>query len=188
MISAGQRILSGGPGGRSTAALMPSSPSDKCPGSFVVWVAGTRKERFKEDKNTTYTPGRFTHVPLNILSWTLLLSLQFFFSDAHILTYPRVGAALSPHLPSVYRVPITCKGSGWRWEGRSAREKRTDSFHNSSTEPLGEWLNLSRQFSLLISSRFPENTATNKSLPAKRAHSLPELPSSSCQSRHLPPG
>jgi len=107
--------------------------------SWCESQAHGRRRDLREDKNTTYTSGRFTRVPLNILSWTLLLSLQFFFSDAHILTYLCVGAALSPHLPNVYRGSITYKGSGWRWEGgRSVREKHTHSFHNSSTEPLGE--------------------------------------------------
>ena len=156
----------------------------------MAWVTGTRKEgRFKGRQEYRLHSWQVYPRASEYSELNLLLSLQFFFSDAHILTYLSVGAALAPHLPNVYRVSITCKGLGWRWGGRSVREKHTDGFHNSGAGPLGEELNLFPQFSLLISSHFPENTVTNRPLPAKRAHSLqssqplPASPSISPQGR-----
>ena len=83
-------------------------------GAVMVWVTGTGKEeRFKGKTGEEYHLHSWQVCPcavsLNILSWTLLLSLQFFFSYAHTLTYPCVGAGLSTHQANVYWVPIMCK-------------------------------------------------------------------------------
>lgn len=140
LIPAGQRILSGGPGGRSTAVLMPNLPSDKCPESFVVWGAGTRKEeRFKGRQEYhlhfwQVYPCASEYSELNITAFSAILLFRCTYFNISMCWCCLISpsAQCLPRVHYLQRCGVEVGG------GRSVRTKHTDSFPNSGTEPLGE--------------------------------------------------